>query len=170
MANGSRVFCQLIVREAECGAGIISTAGDLSPLAREIGRVLCLKTWSIYCLDCARFNALCALAPEDMDGSGSGFDSTCHGCVARNKIFLAGIDANFLAIDDQSVRALDYDEILIKVVNVFLSYGVALARPKRHLTAFNAVEYVTFDIGGVLGCRCDTVGRMFHEFREIAHY
>jgi hypothetical protein len=109
------------------------------------------------------------LTPEDVDRARARGDLSRDPRPARDEALLPGLDTDFPAVDGERISALHHDEIFIEVMNILCRGGLARAAPEGHLTAVRAVEAIALDIGGMLRGRRDSIRRMLHERREVAH-
>lgn len=99
----------------------------------------------------------------------SGDDASTDPRSTRDHALLPGADLNVLSVHGQRVAAFDHDKVLVKLVDVLLGSRVRAALPERHLSTVDSIENVPLDTGRVLGPRCNSVRRAFHESRKLFH-
>jgi hypothetical protein len=105
------------------------------------------------------------MAAKGVDRSGSRHDLA----AARNKIFLAGVPCDSMAVDRQRVAAFDDQHVFVVVMGVWSARGCLPAGPKRHLASVGAVLNVALDAGSCLVAGGNAVRRVSHELGKFVH-
>jgi hypothetical protein len=108
------------------------------------------------------------MAAKGVDRSGSRHDLAAVLHAARNKIFLAGVPCDSMAVDRQRV-AFDDQHVFVIVMGVWSARGCLPAGPKRHLAAVGAVLNVALDAGSCLVAGGNAVRRVSHELGKSVH-